>query len=154
MAGARPRRQTACYGNAQSGQPSQPGFLSHHGQRRLGARLLPEVPEPPRRLPEGMVERGELGRGQQALPEQPKVRAGELWNAKGCRAHPFFAGLNWSLSFEFQVSSFEWGKVSVFRFGIDAGLKRPIRAASLVLRIRFLPTIPLNIRRPTDPSSP
>ena len=29
--------------------------------RRLGARLLPEVPEPPARLHQGVVERGELG---------------------------------------------------------------------------------------------
>ena len=57
------------------GQSDEPGLLSHHGQRRLGARLLPEVPEPPRRLPEGMVERGELGRGQQALPGEPEVEA-------------------------------------------------------------------------------
>ena len=33
--------------------------------RRLGARVLPEVPEPPARLHRRVVERGELGRGQQ-----------------------------------------------------------------------------------------
>ncbi len=32
---------------------------------RLGARLLPQVPEPPPRLHRCVVERGELGRGQQ-----------------------------------------------------------------------------------------
>ena len=37
-------------------------------RRRVGARLLPEVPEPPSRLPRSVVERRELGRGQQALP--------------------------------------------------------------------------------------
>ena len=53
--------------------PLSQDFYPDHGQRRLGARLLPEVPEPPRRLPEGMVERGQLGRSQQALPEEPEV---------------------------------------------------------------------------------
>src|ERR1035438_3659989 len=88
MAGARPRRQTAGYGDAQSGQPPQSGLLSHHGQRRLGACLLPEVPEPPRRLSEGMVARGELGGSQQALPEQPEVIAREIPAAKGAAIAP------------------------------------------------------------------
>ena len=35
--------------------------------RRLGARLLPEVPEPPPRLPRRLVEHGQLGRGQPAV---------------------------------------------------------------------------------------
>src|ERR1035438_3548582 len=93
MAGARPRRQTAGYGDAQSGQPPQSGLLSHHGQRRLGACLLPEVPEPPRRLSEGMVERGELGRSEQALPEEPEVAAiREFPTAnKGAAIAPFFS---------------------------------------------------------------
>ena len=37
------------------------------GQRCLGARLLPALPEPPRRIHQGLVERGELGRGGAAL---------------------------------------------------------------------------------------
>ena len=40
--------------------------VPHHVQRRLGARVLPEISEPARRLPAGVVERGELGRDQQA----------------------------------------------------------------------------------------
>ena len=32
------------------------------GHRRLGARVLPQVPEPPPRLPRGVVERRQLGR--------------------------------------------------------------------------------------------
>ena len=52
----------------QPGQPVHGRRLSDHGQRRLGARLLSEVPEPPPRLPRRLVERGQLGRDQQALP--------------------------------------------------------------------------------------
>ena len=73
VAGARPRRQAAGRQLGQPGQPHEPRLLPHHGQRRLGARLLPEIPEPPRRLPEGMVERGQLGGSQQALPRERKV---------------------------------------------------------------------------------
>ena len=46
----------------------EPGLADHGGQdaaprdRRLGARLLPQLPEPPPRLPRGLVERGRLGR--------------------------------------------------------------------------------------------
>jgi hypothetical protein len=36
--------------------------------RRLGARLLPELPEPAPGLPRGVVERRQLGRGRRALP--------------------------------------------------------------------------------------
>jgi hypothetical protein len=36
------------------------------GQRCVGACVLPEVPEPPHRLPESLVERGELGRRERA----------------------------------------------------------------------------------------
>ena len=36
-------------------------------RRRLGARLLPEVPEPPPRLPRRLVEHGQLGRRRQAI---------------------------------------------------------------------------------------
>ncbi len=51
------------------------GLLSGDGQRRVGARLLPEVPEPPRRLPKGVVERGELGGSQQSLPDRKVASA-------------------------------------------------------------------------------
>ncbi len=46
----------------QSGQPSlqRPGAAGR--RRRLGARLLPQVPEPPSRLHRRLVERGRLGR--------------------------------------------------------------------------------------------
>ena len=52
---------------------AQPGLaplqrpLPHPRQRRLGARLLPEVQQPPAGLPRRLVERRQLGRGQQAL---------------------------------------------------------------------------------------
>ena len=45
-------------------QPGQPGHGRQEprlGLRRLGARLLPEVSEPPSRLPRRLVERGQLG---------------------------------------------------------------------------------------------
>ena len=41
------------------------------GHRRLGARLLPELPEPAPRLPRRLVERRQLGRG------RPPLRRGE-----------------------------------------------------------------------------
>ncbi len=47
-------------------QHAQPGLARHgrkegdHGRGRLGARVLPQVPEPSPRLPQGLVERGEL----------------------------------------------------------------------------------------------
>src|SRR6185436_8170205 len=37
------------------------------GQRRLGARLLPQLPEPPRGLSQGVVEHCELGQDRGAL---------------------------------------------------------------------------------------
>ncbi len=49
--------------------PMSQWLLSHHGQRRVGARLLPEVSEPPRRLPERVVERRQLAGSEQTLPE-------------------------------------------------------------------------------------
>ena len=60
---------------------AQPGHAAHgraagaDGQRRVGARLLPEIPEPPRGLPEGVVERGELGQGRRsAMPPRRPAR--------------------------------------------------------------------------------
>src|SRR5688572_33086931 len=52
---------------------AEPGQSTHGREardpraRRLGARVLPQVPEPPSGLHRGVVERGELGRGGQAL---------------------------------------------------------------------------------------
>src|ERR1019366_4013163 len=57
--------------NPQHPEPGQPNFSrppSHLRQRRLGARLLSQVQQPPPRIFAGMVERSELGRNQQALP--------------------------------------------------------------------------------------
>ena len=48
--------------------PLTQGLLSGDGQRRLGARLLLEISEPPCRLPQRVVERRELARSEQALP--------------------------------------------------------------------------------------
>ncbi len=55
------RRQAEDRHHRQSGQPPLAGPLPHPRQRRLGARLLPEVPEQAPRLPRRLVER-ELGR--------------------------------------------------------------------------------------------
>ena len=46
--------------------PVMDGKFPVLGLRRLGARLLPQVPEPPRRLPRGLVERGQLDGGRRA----------------------------------------------------------------------------------------
>ena len=83
--------------HGQSGQSHEQGLLARHGQRRLGTRLLPEVPEPPRRLSQGVVERGELGGSQQTLPGEPEeVSHQELSIAKkGAQVHPFFASQQW-----------------------------------------------------------
>ena len=51
---------------ANQDNPMMDGKTPDLRHRRLGARLLPEVPEPPARLPRGVVERHQLGRGQQA----------------------------------------------------------------------------------------
>ncbi len=56
--------------------PLSPGPLSDPGQRRVGARLLPQVPEQAPRLPGRVVERGELGRSEQALRQGQGITAG------------------------------------------------------------------------------
>src|SRR5579885_1125784 len=53
--------------DAEPGQPSDGGEDAAPRHRRLGARLLPQVPEPPPRLPGGLVGRRQLGRGRPAL---------------------------------------------------------------------------------------
>ena len=52
---------------AEPGQPRHGRQASYHGRRRLGARLLFEVSEPPRGLSRRVVERGELARHRSAL---------------------------------------------------------------------------------------
>ena len=59
--------------SANQDNPMSQGFYPIMGNDRLGTRLLPEIPEPQRRLPEGMVERVQLGRSQQALSGQREV---------------------------------------------------------------------------------
>ncbi len=51
----------------QPGQPADGRQVAGVRPRRLGARLLPEVPEPPRRLRRGVVERAELDGGGEAV---------------------------------------------------------------------------------------
>ncbi len=51
-------------------EPGQPDLYRQHpaaGCRRVGARLLPEVPEQAPRLPRRLVEHGRLGEGRRAL---------------------------------------------------------------------------------------
>ena len=60
-------RQAEGHYHRQSGFAPEPGPVSDPRQRRLGARLLPEVPEQAPRLPRRLVERGELGRSEQAV---------------------------------------------------------------------------------------
>ena len=52
---------------ANQDSPLMEGKYADPRPRRLGARLLPEVPEPPRRLHRRVVERGELGGDQRAV---------------------------------------------------------------------------------------
>src|SRR5437899_5418323 len=60
-------RRCADHVHAESGQSHLAGPLSHLRQRRLGACLLPEIQQPPSRIPRRLVEHSELGRNQQAL---------------------------------------------------------------------------------------
>ena len=70
--------------------PLSQDFSPIMGNDVLGTRLLSEVPEPPRRLPERMVARGELGGSQQAFPEQPEIRRPAAINTiRVRRARPF-----------------------------------------------------------------
>ncbi|CAA9508031.1 MAG: Superoxide dismutase [Mn], partial [uncultured Solirubrobacteraceae bacterium] len=65
---ARSRRRPA--GHHQHAEPGQPRVQRPDPaarQRRLGARVLPELPEPPPGLPQGVVERGQLEQGLRAL---------------------------------------------------------------------------------------
>ncbi len=69
---ARPRHQ-AEPGHAVDGRPACPPR-----QRRLGTRLLPQIPEPPPRLPQGVVERRELGQDRRALCGRQGGQADDL----------------------------------------------------------------------------
>ena len=51
--------------SGQSGQPDDGRQTRHLRHRRLGTRLLPEVSEPPARLPRRLVEHHQLGRSEQ-----------------------------------------------------------------------------------------
>src|SRR4051812_46250229 len=65
---ARARRRTAeAREDAGPGQPRAGRPDPAARQRRLGARVLPDLPEQATRLPEGVVERRELGQGRRAV---------------------------------------------------------------------------------------
>ncbi len=49
--------------HSQSGQPNHGWEQANSWRGRLGTCLLPQVPEPPSRVHQGLVECGELGRG-------------------------------------------------------------------------------------------
>ena len=82
----------AVIGSRQPGQPDLRRQDAAAGRRRVGARLLPEVPEPPPRLHRGVVERRQLEQGRGALRAGPRSRRpsssveGPLDIARG-RAH-------------------------------------------------------------------
>ena len=68
-------------GQARAGLAAEPGFASDGRQetavrqRRLGARLLPEISESPPRISRGLVERAELA------ADRPAIRRGEVRDA-------------------------------------------------------------------------
>src|SRR3981189_3544911 len=68
MAGRRRKRRSENRLHPQPGQPHVARPLSHLRQRCLGARLLPQIQQPPSRVSASLVERSQLGRNQQALP--------------------------------------------------------------------------------------
>ena len=81
-------RQARDREHAESGQPGDGRQEGDHGRGRVGTRLLPEVSEPPSRLPECVVERRELGRGEQALQiERPLACRGPWFVVRGLAEH-------------------------------------------------------------------
>ncbi len=66
LAGAGPG-QSGDRGNAQPGQSYQPGQNTSHWHRRLGACLLPEVPEPSAGLHRRLLQCHQLGSGERHL---------------------------------------------------------------------------------------
>ena len=67
------RRRARRHEHAQPGQPAERRQDAAAGQRRLGARLLPEVPEQAPGLPQGVVEHGRLGEGRRALQRRQRL---------------------------------------------------------------------------------
>ncbi len=73
--------------NTLSGYPARTGREGrHHRLRRVGARLLPQAPEPPRRLPARLVADRELGQG------CGKLRQGVRDTSQPFRSHPPLEG--------------------------------------------------------------
>ena len=70
LAGGR-RRQARRHRPAQPGQPADGRQDPAPGRRRLGARLLPEVPEPAPGLPRRLVEHHQLAGRRRPLPARP-----------------------------------------------------------------------------------
>ena len=88
LAGRGQGRQARRDLDPQPGQPDHGRSDPDSRARRLGARLLPEVPEPPARLHRRLVEHGELGRGQPPLRgRQGLIQA--IWprRERGCSPH-------------------------------------------------------------------
>ena len=82
---------------ARGPQPAEPGLApdgrAHPGPRarRLGARLLPQLPEQEAGLHRGLVERRQLGRGQQAATRPPsKQQFLERKEEAGSKTRPLF----------------------------------------------------------------
>src|SRR6267143_526439 len=61
------RREAIDHQHTESGQSADGGPESDPGSRRVGARLLPQIPEPPARLHPGVVERRELVRNRETV---------------------------------------------------------------------------------------
>src|SRR5260221_8976650 len=70
--GRRLKRRNENRLHSQPGQPHLARPLSHLRQRCLGACLLPQIQQPPSRIPASVVERSQLGRNQQTLPSVTK----------------------------------------------------------------------------------
>ena len=68
--GTEPRGQV----DAEPGQPADRQRRAAPRHRRLGARLLPQLPEPASGLPRGVVERGRLGRGRRGASTRADKR--------------------------------------------------------------------------------
>src|SRR5882762_9774617 len=82
MAGRRRKRRSENRLHSQPGQPHLARPLSHLRQRCLGARLLSQIQQPPSRVSAGLVERGQLGRNQQALPSVAQEVT--VWRGHSC----------------------------------------------------------------------
>ncbi len=70
--------------SANQDSPISDGKTPLLGRRRVGARLLPEVPEPPPRLHRRVVERRRLGQGRRALLRRlrPRRTRGSVWRRR------------------------------------------------------------------------